>query len=141
MFIAPDVVQQHVPGDHFPLVPGEILEHFEFPDTQLDGPLPLDRFLFPEIQVDVPHRILCDILREILHPAQECFHTGNKLPRAERFGHVVIRAYFKPQNLVHLPPLARQHQDGDPDPVLPQIAAYLLPVPVGEDQVKRYEIH
>src|SRR5215204_1398108 len=135
--IAPDALEQLVPGEHEAVVIEQLPEQVELLWRELDV-LPVDLHLTParvDQQGAVPdlRRLRLAALRG--RAAQDRLDPRNELPRVERLREVVVRADLEADDLVDVFVTRRQHQDRDVR-LLPDAAADLDTIAVRKHEVE-----
>ena len=110
--VSPDLVEKGIPGDHFPLVGDQMLQYRHFQRSQIRLSLAAPCLEVNEVDFSVSERIaLRKVLNISFFAAQVRLDPGQQFPDAERLGHVVVGADFKPQDFIHLFAFRREHEN------------------------------
>ena len=142
VIVLPHRFQHGFPAEHLAPVGDEQLQQIKFLGRQAD---------FLAAQGD---GTVHDVHFHIVHPDDLLFFPGGGLGRAaqhrldpglhlqdvEGLGHVIVRAVFQAQDLIHILALGGEHQDGHVA-ALPDALAHLDAVQLGQHHVQQHQVH
>src|SRR4051812_16505139 len=109
--VAPDLLQQHLPGEHLARLARQRHQQVELQRRELDRPALAQHLVTGDVDAQVPDRQR--LRRLVLGPPQPRPDPRDQLLRLERLDHVVVRAGLQAQHHVHGVALRRQHDDRD----------------------------
>src|SRR5690606_11425892 len=135
--VAPDLLEQHLAGEHLPGLAGQGDQQVELQRGQRDRlPVPLHG-----VPGHVDHQVADgELFRcRLLRPAQPRADAGDQLLRLERLHDVVVGTRFEAHDDVDRVALGREHDDGYAG-LRPDQAADLDAVPAGEHQVQQHQV-
>ena len=141
--IFPDRFEHLFSAEHSAAIGYEHLEQVKFLGCQLDvfsakGNAPLDQVHFHIVDPDHPVFLLLDAAG---NTAEDRLDPRFDFKNIEGFGHIIIRAVFKPEDLIHILTLGGQHDDRNitafTDPLADSNTVQFRQHNVQKDKVKR----
>lgn len=137
MPVAPDLLEQHLSGEHLPGLAGERDKQIELQRSQRDLRTAARHLVGGHVDDDVGDRQQLGGL--LLGAAQAGTHPGNELLGLERLDDVIVGTGLQTEHDVDRVGLRREHHDRNSG-VGPQHAAYVDAVHAGQHQVQQHKI-
>ena len=139
--IAPDLVEQLIPGEHHVTVFQQHTQQLKF----LEGQGHLLTLYFHQMAFGTHHQTACPVAFRggpIFDPAQQSFDPGDKLHHAEGLGDVVVGTGLQTDDLVIFTALGGEHDHrrAAGGGTLPQLAQHLQAVLFGQHDIQQDQL-
>ena len=137
--LTPHGVEQLTASQHLAGIGGELVEQIELDLGEVDRLAAQFDLAGEGADDQVVEHPLGDLVARLPGPARERFDPHRELAGRERLGHVVVGTEPEPDDLVHLVVAAGEHEDVRVR-ALPDRAAQIEPVAIGQRQIEYHEI-